>query len=149
MGPRIGTRLHEVPQLLLLLVRQFRWAAGRLAVEKTVRTLLVEAMHPIAQRLAIHAADARRGLAIHAVANRRQRKQPPRLIGILGFACQNPQTIGIIVVPNRNRRAHRHLPNQSVQGQMNHTKPVLAINESQAFRSLVLVIRADPRRMDS
>ena len=36
----------------------------------------------VAQRLAIHAADARRLLAIHSVQNGCNRQQPPRLIGV-------------------------------------------------------------------
>jgi hypothetical protein len=84
-----------------------------------------------------HAADPRRHIAVHALANRRYRQKPPRLAGILGPARQNPQPHRVKIVPNNNRRAHRHLPNQSVQREMNQNKARHEISESQAFRRLV------------
>jgi|SoimicmetaTmtLPB_FD_contig_41_3531709_length_502_multi_1_in_0_out_0_1 hypothetical protein len=45
-------------------------------------------MHPVAQRLTIHATDARRLLTALSVVNRRQSQQPPHLIGVLYGGCQ-------------------------------------------------------------
>ena len=70
----IGTGLHKLLQLLFLLGRKFRRPTGRLGVDEPVRALFIEAMDPVPQRLAIHAADARSLFAIHPVVNRRYRK---------------------------------------------------------------------------
>ena len=110
---RIGAGLHELLQLLFLLRRKFRRAAARLDVDQPVGALLIEAMHPVPQRLAIHAADARRLLAIHSVANRRQCQQPPRLIGVLRLRRQAAQGVRLKIIPNSNRCAHLRLPNQA------------------------------------
>ena len=88
---RIGTGLHQLAQVLFLLARKLPRATRRLDVDQPVGALLIEAMHPVAQRLAIHAADAGRLLAIHPVANRRQRQQSPRLIGVLRLRGQAAQ----------------------------------------------------------
>ena len=83
MLKRIGPCLHQFAQSLFLFCRKSRRTPGWLDVDQTSGTLLVEAMHPIPQRLAVHPADARGLLAIHPVVNRRNRQQPPRLIGVL------------------------------------------------------------------
>ena len=46
--------------------------------------MLIEAMNPVAQGLAIHTPDARRFLPAAALQYRRQRQKSAALIGVLG-----------------------------------------------------------------
>jgi hypothetical protein len=48
----------------------------------------------VAQRLAIHAADARRIRPAHPVQHRRNRQEPPALIGVLRGRCKPPKLSG-------------------------------------------------------
>jgi len=50
-----------------LILRELRRPAARLDADQPVRTVLVEAVHPIPQRLPVHAADPRRLGAVHPV----------------------------------------------------------------------------------
>ena len=81
----VGPSLHDLAELGLLLGRQLRLGAGSLGVDQPFRTALIEGMHPIPQRLAIHAADAGRLVALHAILHGSKRQQPPDLIGIPGL----------------------------------------------------------------
>jgi hypothetical protein len=67
-------------QFRQLIRRQPRLRLACPIVRKTVRAALVEPVHPVAQGLAIHAADPGRLAAIHAVANRRQRQKTATLV---------------------------------------------------------------------
>src|SRR3981189_1238785 len=80
---RIGASFHETLKFLFLLQRRRRGAAGGFGVDKPLSALSMEAMHPIAQRRAIHAADARRLFAVHSVVNRSQGQEATRLVGVL------------------------------------------------------------------
>ncbi len=51
---------HQRRQLRLLRGCEFGRRARRGVVDQAVRSVFVEAMHPVAQRLPIHAADLRR-----------------------------------------------------------------------------------------
>src|SRR5712691_9077277 len=133
---RIRPCLHELAQVLFLLRRKFRRTPRRLDIDETVGTLLIEAMHPVPQRLPIHAADAGCLLAIHPLVYRRDREQSPRLIDILHDHRQAPQLFRLKIIPKGNRRAHLRLPNQSDQAEMNHT--AAPISKSQPFLRLVL-----------
>jgi hypothetical protein len=72
---------------------------GGFDVNEPVRPVLIEGMHPVAQRLPIHAANTRCLLAVHPVVNRRNRKQSPRLAGILHRPRQHAQFIRIKIIP--------------------------------------------------
>ena len=97
---RIGTSLHEAAQFLHLLIRKLRRSAGRFGIDQAIGSALIKAVHPIPQRLAIHAADACNLLAIPAVVDRRQRQQPPRLMGIFYRCCQSAQHRRLVVLSN-------------------------------------------------
>ena len=92
-------------------------------------------MHPVAQCLAIHAADASRLLAIHPVVNRRNRKQSPCLVGVLRLRRKAAHVVRFKIIPKANCCAHLHLPNQSGPAEMNRPTTM-----SQSFRRLVLVV---------
>src|SRR6516225_3139279 len=80
---RIGSCLNKLTQFLFLLVRKSRPAPRWLDVDETIGPLRIEAVHPVAQRLAIHTPNASRLLAIHPFQYCRNRQQPPHLIGVL------------------------------------------------------------------
>src|SRR3990172_2790121 len=100
---------HQRLDLHPLLVCQLGWPPRRGVVDQRVDAAFVERVHPIAQRLAIHAADPRCRLPAHAVADSRQRQQPARLIGILGRCRSRPQLLGTHPLLERNRH-HPRLP---------------------------------------
>jgi hypothetical protein len=80
---KIGAGFDNRRKLRLFRLAQPRFARRRPMVEKPVRPVGIETMNPIAKGLAVHPSDPGRFLAIIAVAHRRERKQPPALIGVL------------------------------------------------------------------
>ena len=84
----IRSRLDKLSQIALLIDGQARWIARRPGVLQPVRAAFVEPVHPVPQRLTIHAADPRRIRPVHPVQNRRQRQQAATLIGVLARSCQ-------------------------------------------------------------
>jgi hypothetical protein len=51
-------------------------------------------MDPVAQSLAVHAADLRRRASVHPVPDRRQRQKPPALVDVLRTTGKPPQLLG-------------------------------------------------------
>jgi hypothetical protein len=60
-------------------------------------------MNTVAQRLAIHAADAGRIGAVHPLYNRCKRQKPPTLIGVLRALGKTPKLIGRKISPQCHR----------------------------------------------
>src|SRR3979490_531277 len=73
-------------------------------------------MHPIAQRLAIHAADARRLFAVHSVVNRSQGQEATRLVGVLRRGGQTAQPVRLKILPKTNSGAHSQPPESRCSG---------------------------------
>src|SRR5712691_10075130 len=73
-------------------------------------------MHPIAQRLAIHAADARRLFAVHSVVNRSQGQEATRLVGVLRRSRQTAQPVRLKILPKTNSGAHSQPPDSKCSG---------------------------------
>jgi hypothetical protein len=99
----IRARFGDRGQLGQLLRLQARHRAVRPMVEQTIRSRRVEAMNPVAQRLAVHAADLGRCAAVHPVRRRRQRQKPPVLIGVLCALGQPPKRRSRKIVPQSHR----------------------------------------------
>src|SRR5262249_44140381 len=89
----IRTRLDNLGELSQLLRRKTRLGPLRPVVDQALRTRGVEAMDPVAQRLAVHAADLRRSAPIHAIPDRRQRQKPPALVDRLRPPGQRPKLL--------------------------------------------------------
>ena len=87
--------------------------------------MLIKAMDPVPQGLAIHAANPRRRLAILPVVNRCQRQQPSHLVGVLGLPSQTAQINRRKVIPKTNCCAHCVLPESNPE----------ALNESQPAKN--------------
>src|SRR5450755_3909827 len=102
-------------------------------------------MNPIAQRLAVHATDARRLRAAHSVVNRSQGQEAPRLVGVLRRSGQTAQLIRLKISPKTNCSAHSHPPNQNARVEMNHTAQ--PANKSHIYRRLVLAVISECRAM--
>lgn len=102
---RIGAGLYQASQFFHLFVRQLRASAGRFAIDQAAGARVIKTVHPIAQRLPIHATDARRLRAVLAVVDRRQSQQAPRLAGILYRRRQPAQCRCVKVLPKSDRRA--------------------------------------------
>src|SRR3981189_619521 len=73
-------------------------------------------MPPIAQRLAIHAADARRLFAVHSVVNRSQGQEATRLVGVLRRGGQTAQPVRLKILPKTNSGAHSQPPESKCSG---------------------------------
>jgi hypothetical protein len=77
------TRLRSTRRQFAFLIRcQTRPRAATVKVLQSFRTPGVEPVHPIAQRLAIHAADPGRLSTVHPIEHGLQRQQPPALARI-------------------------------------------------------------------
>ena len=94
----IRTRLDDLRELSQLLRRQARLGTFGPVVDEPLRTSRVEAMDPVAQRLAVHAADLRRHASIHAVPDRRQRQKPPALIDVPRPTRKRPKLLSRIIL---------------------------------------------------
>lgn len=68
----VWTGLYDGDEFGLLLLRKSRRRAGCPVVEQTLRTSLVEPMHPVPKRLPVHAPNQGGLGAVHAVNNCRQ-----------------------------------------------------------------------------
>jgi hypothetical protein len=101
-GP-VRTRLDEFREFGPLLRREARLGSLGPAVQKTVRTVCVEPMHPVPQRLPVHPADPGRLRPVHPVNDSRQREQAPALVGVLRRGRQPAQLGRRIVRPQVNR----------------------------------------------
>ena len=62
-----------------------------MAIQKPVRTKLVEAINPAAQRLSIHLADPGCVSLVHAIQDRRKPQQVPALVAVPGALGQTPR----------------------------------------------------------
>ena len=71
-GP-VRPYLDELCDFGTLLDREARLRTFGPAVEKAIRPVRVEPVHPVAQRLPVHAADPGRLRPVHPVQHRRQR----------------------------------------------------------------------------
>jgi hypothetical protein len=101
---------HDPREKSLVGVVKLGWNARRRDIDETVWPLLVEADHPVPQRLAIHPANRRRAFPRGPIEHRRNRQKPARLRGILGTLRKLPNLASRIVRPNRNGLAHGKLP---------------------------------------
>jgi hypothetical protein len=118
VGLKIGTSLDDRRQLRHLSLAQSGLAAFAAMIVKALGAGGVKAMHPITQRLAVHPADPGRLRAVLALANRRQRQQPPALVRILRPLGQPPKIGRRIVLPKRDRTAHG-TPPRSLESAIN------------------------------
>src|SRR5271163_5217121 len=106
--------LDDLRKLSQLFLRQARLGTFRPVVDEALRPRSVEAMNPVAQRLAVHAADLRRRASVHPVPDRRQRQKPPALVDVLRTTGKPPKLLGRIVLSQSHRCRHganppRHL----------------------------------------
>ena len=88
---RMGAGLHHRRQLRLLGLCQLRNRTGRIELLQVLRPFRDESMHPVAQALAIHAANGGRIGTVHSVVTRRDREQSSNLIGIARSARHGPR----------------------------------------------------------
>ena len=80
--------------------------AFRPAVLEPFWAPFIEAVHPVPQRLAVHATDPRGIGPAHPIQHRRKRQQTPTLVGVLGGRRKPPQLVGRKVRPHRHRCRH-------------------------------------------
>ena len=102
VSPRLAKKCQTVDG-------QLRNRAGRFVVVQALGACLIEPVHPVAQALAVHAANRRRIPTVHAIINRRNRQKAAHLIGICRFARQGPRLDRVIVRSQRDLRRHQIL----------------------------------------
>ena len=90
--------LDDGRELSQLLRRQTRLGTLRPVVDEALGPGAVEPVDPVAQRLAVHAADLGRRSPIHPVPHRSQRQKPSALIDVLRAPGQRPQLLSRIVL---------------------------------------------------
>ena len=100
-GP-VRAGLDQRAKLRLLRRRQPRRVAPMPVVLQPVRPALVEPVHPVPQRLTVHAAHLRSVRPVHSVQHRRQRQQTPALVRILRRSSQPTKVSRRIVRPKLN-----------------------------------------------
>jgi hypothetical protein len=99
--------LNEVPAMRLA---QDRGLTRGLAVQKPIRTVGIEAQHPVTHRLQAHAADLSRLGAGAPVIDRRQRQKSSGLRAVLSPTRQAPQASGIVIASKRHWNRHGKPP---------------------------------------
>src|ERR1700730_14695438 len=122
-----------------------RWSGDRRGVGPSVQLSKspsgpsgVKPVNPVAQGLAIHAADLGRLAAIHSIANRRKRQKPPALIDVLGPPGNRPKLLSRIVVSQFHRCGHGANPPTPTESETSRQgNPPM----SQTVRPLVLLDR--------
>src|SRR5918994_1150219 len=72
-------------------------------------------MDPIAQRLAVHAADPRGLRPVHPVEHRRQRQKAPALVRVLHHRGNPPKLTGREIPPNAHRCWHGANPPRAME----------------------------------
>jgi len=106
---RIGARLHQRGEFGPLVRRQPRRRAGRAAVGEPREPLGVVTMNPVPKGPPIHAAGLRRGRAVRALKNQRDRQHPPRRASVLRPPCRRTRPRWRQVLP-RDLNGHPSLP---------------------------------------
>jgi hypothetical protein len=99
----VRASLDDLRELGQLLLRQARLGTLRPVVDQALRTRGVEAMHPVAQGLPIHAADLGCSSSVHPVPDRRQRQKPPALVDVLRPARKRPKLLSRIILSQSDR----------------------------------------------
>ncbi|KKC31269.1 hypothetical protein WH91_20425 [Devosia psychrophila] len=79
---QVWAGFDDLDQFHLLILRQPRRLTGGPMIEQAVRAVSIEPMHPIAERLPVHAAHPCSVGPAQSVQDRRQRQQPSALIGV-------------------------------------------------------------------
>ena len=110
MQCRIGSRNHQRPEFRFLLDRQLRRAAGGDARSKAANPLGIVAMHPVTQRLAVHAALPGGLATAGAVQHQRNRQYPADLVSVGAFARRCPKLPCTVSGPADRYRSARAPP---------------------------------------
>ena len=95
--------LNDLRKLSQLFFRQARLGTFRPVVDEALRPQSVEAMNPVAQRLAIHAADLRRRRPVHSISNRSQRQKTTAPADVLQSASQRAKLFRRIIFSQSHR----------------------------------------------
>ena len=123
VGFRIRTRFDDPCKFGALCCGQLGPRPRRLAIDKAVRPAGIEGVHPVSQRLPIHAADPRGGFTTHAVANGGQGEKAARLFRVAAAGRQSTLCFGTVVVAQFDRCRHRR-PRISFPMQRRNHKPI-------------------------
>src|SRR5215208_2691756 len=104
----------------------------------------LRAVHPVPQRLAVHATDPRGIGPAHPIQHRRKRQQTPTLVGVLGGRRKPPQLVGRKVRPHRHRCRHGTNP-PAPWNQLNIEREIASESERKAvgMRRVCSALEAD------
>ena len=118
----IGTALHNRRQALQLRRRQLHRRPGQGAVDQAFRPFGVEAVNPVAQGLAVHAAKTGRRRAAVTFVNRRNRQQTTNLTTIPRPRRNSPHRCRVEII-TKSDRCHDKPPRCRILGQYDHLEP--------------------------
>jgi hypothetical protein len=104
----VGAGLDQRRQLRALRGAQLCPATAAMTVAQLGQTFPIVAMHPVAQRLAVHPAASRRACSILPFKNKRKRQNPPcRRSALLARCCSAKRRRRQILPLHDYRLAHR------------------------------------------
>ncbi len=123
--------LDHLTQRLALRIVKKRTVPGRLAVQQTGGSILVEAQDPVPHRLQPNPAD-RGSLGPRAAAvDRGQSQKPPGLVRIARAAGNTPQLSGVVIGAKRNGSGHSE--SSKLTATLNHELPAPKTTRESAF----------------
>src|SRR5271165_2844505 len=131
VGGWIGAVLDLLGKGAPVLVLEQGRLARCLAILEALRTLGIEAQHPITDRLQADATDARRIAARAAVKNLGKRQQTTGKGGILSLLGESTKLKSCKIRPKGNRHRHGESP---LFAKMNHAAADLKTHNESAFQ---------------
>src|SRR5271165_5337986 len=131
VGGWIGAVLDLLGKGAPVLVLEQGRLARCLAILEALRTLGIEAQHPITDRLQADATDARRIAARAAVKNLGKRQQTTGKGGILALLGESTKLKSCKIHPKGNRHRHGESP---LFAKMNHAAADLKTHNESAFQ---------------
>ena len=148
----VRTLLDDCGQVGLLLGRQPRWWSRRPLIEKTIGAGRVEPVNPVAQRLAVHAANPRGIGSVHPFPSRTAAIEKSRLLWRTSFATRARRRSSTAEKSSRNFTADpiaespSATGNHATQTSQNHKRvrrrddwyQFVALNISHQFVTLVI-----------
>ena len=130
---QIGASLDDRVQIRQLILAQPRWTTAPGLVDQTRRALCVEPVHPVAQRLPVHAGRRRGIRARLPVHHERDRQKAPSL-GHVPALTRHPTQLLSALVLACDRDRHVQPP---IQKATSESKIQPRVQESQEFRRSV------------
>ena len=130
---------NEAGNRRILLGAQSRLGPWRRPIRQTSKPRFVVAVHPVAQRLAVHAALLRRLGARAALQHQCQGQHPPRRVAVRR-ARRHPPKSRRVQIPTRDRNSHRHRPPPPLNTARTESRPPVVRESPTSHPQMPLVL---------